>query len=148
MGIDAASISTDQLAAFVQLARLGSLRAAAETLFISEQGLRSRLLSLEQLVSPTEEEGNMKQEISSPGPDPSMVAEQRNLEAWVTAACEDLSERERLVLQLYYHEELTLKEIGELLHLTEGRICQIHARAILRLRKVLMEEQSSTRVLN
>src|SRR5262245_19192545 len=42
------SLSTDQLAAFVQLARLGSLRAAAETLFISEQGLRSRLLSLEQ----------------------------------------------------------------------------------------------------
>jgi DNA-binding transcriptional LysR family regulator len=43
-----ASLSTDQVAAFVQLARSGSLRAAAETLFISEQGLRSRLLSLEQ----------------------------------------------------------------------------------------------------
>jgi DNA-binding transcriptional LysR family regulator len=42
------SLSTDQVAAFVQLARLGSLRAAAETLFISEQGLRSRLLALEE----------------------------------------------------------------------------------------------------
>jgi DNA-binding transcriptional LysR family regulator len=42
------SISTDQVAAFVQLARLGSLRAAAEALFISEQGLRSRLLTLEE----------------------------------------------------------------------------------------------------
>ena len=42
------SLSTDQVAAFVQLARQGSLRAAAETLFISEQGLRSRLLALEQ----------------------------------------------------------------------------------------------------
>lgn len=41
------SLSTDQVAAFVQLARHGSLRAAAETLFLSEQGLRSRLLSLE-----------------------------------------------------------------------------------------------------
>ena len=41
------SLSTDQVAAFVQLARQGSLRAAAETLFISEQGLRSRLLALE-----------------------------------------------------------------------------------------------------
>src|SRR5687768_2921480 len=41
------SISTDQVAAFVELARQGSLRAAAETLFISEQGLRSRLLALE-----------------------------------------------------------------------------------------------------
>jgi DNA-binding transcriptional LysR family regulator len=42
------SISTDQVAAFVQLARQGSLRAAAEALFISEQGLRSRLLTLEE----------------------------------------------------------------------------------------------------
>jgi DNA-binding transcriptional LysR family regulator len=42
------SLSTDQVAAFVELARQGSLRAAAETLFISEQGLRSRLLVLEQ----------------------------------------------------------------------------------------------------
>jgi DNA-binding transcriptional LysR family regulator len=41
------SLTTDQVAAFVQLARLGSLRSAAETLFISEQGLRSRLLALE-----------------------------------------------------------------------------------------------------
>jgi DNA-binding transcriptional LysR family regulator len=41
------SLSTDQLAAFVEVAREGSLRAAAETLFISEQGLRSRLLALE-----------------------------------------------------------------------------------------------------
>jgi DNA-binding transcriptional LysR family regulator len=41
------SLSTDQVAAFVQLARQGSLRAAAESLFISEQGLRSRLLALE-----------------------------------------------------------------------------------------------------
>lgn len=42
------SLSTDQVVAFVELARQGSLRAAAETLFISEQGLRSRLLTLEQ----------------------------------------------------------------------------------------------------
>jgi DNA-binding transcriptional LysR family regulator len=42
------SLSTDQVAAFVELARQGSLRAAAETLFISEQGVRSRLLALEE----------------------------------------------------------------------------------------------------
>src|SRR5688572_13517551 len=42
------SLSTDQVAAFVLLARQGSLRAAAESLFISEQGLRSRLVALEE----------------------------------------------------------------------------------------------------
>src|SRR5258707_8826691 len=42
------SLSTDQVAAFVELARQGNLRRAAEVLLISEQGLRSRLVSLEQ----------------------------------------------------------------------------------------------------
>ena len=45
---DVPSFSTDQVAAFVELARLGSLRAAAERLSISEQGLRNRLVALEQ----------------------------------------------------------------------------------------------------
>jgi DNA-binding transcriptional LysR family regulator len=47
MSAEPLSLSTDQVAAFVQVAQLGSLRAAAEALFISEQGLRSRLLALE-----------------------------------------------------------------------------------------------------
>jgi RNA polymerase sigma factor FliA len=108
----------------------------------------SWMLSLEQLVAVTEEEQDMRPDVSSPGPDPSTVVERRNLEAWVTAACKDLSERERLVLQLYYHEERTLKEIGELLHLTEGRICQIHSQAVLRLREILIEAPNRTGLLN
>jgi RNA polymerase sigma factor for flagellar operon FliA len=98
---------------------------------------QARLLSLEQLMAVTGEEAEGRPEVPSPGPDPATVAEQRDLEARLTAACDDLSERERLVLQLYYHEDLTFKEIGELLHLTEGRICQIHAKALLRLRELL-----------
>ncbi len=47
MPTDGPSVSTDQIAAFVELARLGSLRAAAEGLLITEQGLRNRLLALE-----------------------------------------------------------------------------------------------------
>lgn len=49
-------------------------------------------------------------------------------------ATDSLPEKERLVLSLYYYEELTLKEIGLTLDLTESRICQIHSQAILRLR--------------
>ena len=48
MSAETPSLSTDQLSAFVELARLGSLRAAAARLVISEQGLRNRLLALEQ----------------------------------------------------------------------------------------------------
>jgi RNA polymerase sigma factor for flagellar operon FliA len=50
-----------------------------------------------------------------------------------------LPEKEKLVLSLYYYEELTLKEIGLTLGLTESRICQIHAKAILQLRGRLQE---------
>jgi RNA polymerase sigma factor for flagellar operon FliA len=52
----------------------------------------------------------------------------------VVRALEDLNERERLVLVLYYYEELTLREIGEILDVTESRVCQIHTKAIFRLR--------------
>ena len=59
----------------------------------------------------------------------------------LTTALEELSERERLVLALYYHEELTLWEIGDILHLTEGHVSQIHSQGLSRLRHSLGGEQ-------
>jgi RNA polymerase sigma factor for flagellar operon FliA len=106
------------------------------------------LLRLEPPASSSEEESDMEYEVVSPGPDPATEAEQRNIEARVTAACATLSEREQRILQLYYHEELTLKEIGERLHVTEARVCQIHAQAILRLREILAEERNQNAALN
>jgi RNA polymerase sigma factor for flagellar operon FliA len=50
-------------------------------------------------------------------------------------AVDELSPKERTVISLYYFEELTLKEIGEVMGFTESRICQIHAKAILKLRQ-------------
>ena len=55
----------------------------------------------------------------------------------VARALRDLSEMEQKVISLYYYDELTLKEIAEVFHLTESRICQIHSKAILRLRTKL-----------
>jgi len=46
----------------------------------------------------------------------------------------ELPDKEQLVLMLYYYEELTLKEIGEILDVTESRVCQIHTKALLRLK--------------
>jgi RNA polymerase sigma factor for flagellar operon FliA len=45
-----------------------------------------------------------------------------------------LPEREKVILSLYYWEEMTMKEIGKVLNLTEGRICQLHNQALMRLR--------------
>jgi len=67
-------------------------------------------------------------------PDPlSMLVNEREREL-IGGAIQLLPEKERLVLTLYYYEELTMKEIGELLKVTESRVCQIHTKAILRLK--------------
>lgn len=52
---------------------------------------------------------------------------------------DQLPEKERLVISLYYYEELTMKEIGEILSITESRVSQIHTKAILRLRGRLLK---------
>lgn len=57
----------------------------------------------------------------------------------VTQAIEDLPERQRLVLSLYYYEDLNLKEIGRILRVTESRVSQLHAQAISRLRSKLSQ---------
>ncbi len=51
----------------------------------------------------------------------------------------NLPEREKLVVSLYYDEEFNLREIGEILGITEGRVCQIHSQALLRLRARMSE---------
>ena len=55
----------------------------------------------------------------------------------VTQAIEELPERQRLVLSLYYYEDLNLKEIGKVLRVTESRVSQLHAQAVARLRAKL-----------
>jgi RNA polymerase sigma factor FliA len=59
------------------------------------------------------------------------------VKAVVAEAIQDLPERQRLVLSLYYFEELNLKEIGEVLRVTESRVSQLHAQAVQRLRAKL-----------
>lgn len=48
-----------------------------------------------------------------------------------------LKEKDKLVLSLYYYEELTLKEIGRVLEVSESRVCQLHSRAIVNLRNAM-----------
>lgn len=67
--------------------------------------------------------------------DPSEGLERTETEELLARAIEDLNDRERLVITLYYHEELTMKEVGEVLGVKESRVSQIHSKAIQNLRR-------------
>jgi RNA polymerase sigma factor for flagellar operon FliA len=63
----------------------------------------------------------------------------KSIKSIVTQAIEELPERQRLVLSLYYYEDLNLKEIGKVLRVTESRVSQLHAQAVSRLRNKLSQ---------
>ncbi|TML30209.1 MAG: RNA polymerase sigma factor WhiG [Actinobacteria bacterium] len=74
-------------------------------------------------------------------PDPARAADATDLKDRVADAIARLPEREKLVIALYYYENLTLREIGEVLGVTESRVSQLHTKAVLRLRSHLSEEE-------
>ncbi len=68
------------------------------------------------------------------GPEPQTALQATELREAMADAIARLPEREKLVVTLYYYEELTLREIGEVLGVTESRVSQLHTKAILRLK--------------
>ena len=77
-----------------------------------------------------------------PAHDPVEAFEVDEMKMLLADAINRVPDRERLVLTLYYYEGLTLSEIGDVLGVTESRVCQIHTKAILQLRARLAETES------
>lgn len=75
--------------------------------------------------------------------DPVALLEEIDTRKSLVAGIENLPEREKTVMALYYDEELNLKEIGEILGVTESRVCQLHSQAIARLRVVMQLHESA-----
>jgi len=73
--------------------------------------------------------------------DPHITLQARELRTMLKDAVEKLPTKERFVVQLYYFDELTMKEIGTLLNITESRVSQLHTKSMLRLRGKLKERQ-------
>ncbi len=73
-------------------------------------------------------------------PEPSRAYRVQAIKETLAAAIERLPDRERIVIGLYYYEGLTLKEIGEVLGVTESRVSQLHTKAVLRLRGRIKED--------
>lgn len=97
----------------------GTAIASLEELVASQQGL----------AQPADDFGN-----------PLHYLEQNELRALIAQIIEELPPREKHILALYYQEDLTLREIGEILGITESRVCQIHSQTITRLRGRLAKE--------
>ncbi|MEI7474977.1 MAG: FliA/WhiG family RNA polymerase sigma factor [bacterium] len=72
--------------------------------------------------------------------DPLNELESKDVKNQLSKALGLLPERERMILALYYHENMTLKEIGEAISISESRVCQLHAQAIMKLRKILSSD--------
>lgn len=70
-------------------------------------------------------------------PSPSIEAERSEMRAALLSALKELPERDRQIIALYYHEEMTLKEISKVFGISESRVCQLHAKAIFLLKRTL-----------
>lgn len=94
---------------------------------IIEDASRSRILDLDDLA--TRDETEPKETDT-----PENQLEYEQMKKSVAAAIESLPERERLLVGLYYEKELNLREIGQVLGVSESRVCQLHGQALIRIR--------------
>lgn len=100
------------------------------------------VLALDETVSVGADRGeqvSLVDTLADKGLDPSWGVESQETRGLLAAAINALSEREKIVVTLYYFEGLTLAEIGTILGVTESRVCQIHTKAVGGLRGQLSE---------
>lgn len=74
---------------------------------------------------------------------PQEKAEENNVKHQLEKALLRLPERERIIMVLYYQENMTLKEIGQTINMSESRVCQLHAQGIMKLKNILSETRSA-----
>jgi RNA polymerase sigma factor for flagellar operon FliA len=100
------------------------------------------VLALDETVNVGQDRGekvSLVDTLADKGFDPGSGVESQETRGLLAAAINSLSEREKIVVTLYYFEGLTLAEIGEILGVTESRVCQIHTKAVGVLRGQLSE---------
>jgi RNA polymerase sigma factor for flagellar operon FliA len=121
-------------------AELGTTLESYHQLLGDLKGLEIGTLHLERNEDSGEEE--LAYIPGRPDEDPLFRCLRGEMEGRLTGAIQDLPERERLVMTLYYYEEMTMREIGMALGVVESRVSQIHASAVLHLRSALSDLSS------
>ncbi|WP_240125309.1 RNA polymerase sigma factor FliA [Thermomonas alba] len=103
---------------------------------VLQDAARGQLVSLDEYAEEHDGEPQLGQHDNAT---PARRFEQSAFREALTEAIDHLPEREKLVLSLYYEQELNLREIGSVLNVSESRVCQIHGQAMLRLRARLTD---------
>ena len=92
-----------------------------------------QLLSFEDLVEAGDDD-YLERHLSDDSHEPLQLLEERSLKQMLVNGIEALPEREKLMMALYYEQDLNLREVGEVMGVTESRVCQLHSQAVARLR--------------
>ena len=92
-----------------------------------------QLISFEDLVEDGDE-NFLERHLTDNASEPSRILEDESLRQMLVQGIELLPEREKLMMALYYEQDLNLREIGEVMGVTESRVCQLHSQAVVRLR--------------
>jgi RNA polymerase sigma factor for flagellar operon FliA len=79
-------------------------------------------------------EGFLDRHFTNDANEPSNLLEEQSLQQSLVLGIEALPEREKLMMALYYQQDLNLREIGDVMGVTESRVCQLHSQAVARLR--------------
>lgn len=102
------------------------------------------IVSLEDLIFSDDDDIPLIGTIEDPkSPSPEKSLEEKEELQYLAKALDVLNEKDKTVLSLYYYEKMTLKEIGKILNVSESRVCQLHSRAIIHLRKTLKKMKYS-----
>jgi RNA polymerase sigma factor for flagellar operon FliA len=129
-----------------ELGRSASDQEIAQTLGVSVEELRKTMVEVHSFAVASLEEQLYEIASSLAVPsrydDPEHVVQANELKRYLAKAIEELPEREKMVISLYYFEELTLKEIGMVLGISESRVSQLHTRALLKLKNKLSRIKS------
>jgi len=126
-----------------ELGRSATDEELAEALGLSIKELQNLIRQFNTSTVVPLEEYLQTENIESSEFNPAESAEHRELQETLAKVIDRLPEKERLVVALYYYDELTLKEISIILNLSEARISQLHTKAIFRMRGYLAKIKSS-----
>ena len=100
-----------------------------------------QLISFEDMVEEGEEDF-LERHLTDDSGEPSKILEDEALRRILVQGIEALPEREKMMMALYYEQDLNLREIGEVMGVTESRVCQLHSQAVARLRARVFGDSS------